>query len=453
MDNNFVKPLFMERMMPMQRGIPQEMNLPGHGQFLEQPALAAKMHAMAPAVNRQEPEEQSPESISSERPSGNPLTRGSMEAMRAHMASMREMTQPTEEDRQRAMGMALVRWAAENSKPAQEGESYMSHATQAMGPAMESYQGHLAGQAQQNAMLYGAVREDQRYERERAQALAKASEDKRRYDETLAERKAYHEGMVNKKTGKESDVTSHPIPEGAIRLSKLPKSAQAKYQTQIINESQRGQTASEAKNVLTEMDKIFESNPNIATAWAQVTVPKNNDEKLNPFDVIGMRLTNPKDIDDLQVLNKLNADLVTLTSQLGASGGSRVTNLERSLRMQGKPGSKLSFNAYKKARDNTARSLDKYVTRGEEVDEHVANDYYLPPSTAEKLRKKDKGETASSVRREPEQSSVSSAAASNKPMYNSVAEIRQALPEYSKGKSDAQLIKEAIESGLYNIER
>lgn len=456
----------------------EHLMFPHADEFLNQPAQAARMHAVAPAVNQQMPQG-SPSSemnsaIPEGRPSGmptNPLTKGSMEAMRAHVQAMRQITEPTEEDRQRAFGMGLVKWAAHQAAnpPQSPGGMGLDVATAGLAPAMESYQGHLANQANQNMQLYGAVREDERYEREQKAAMAKAAEDKRRYDEKLEETKLHHRAM-ELKTNNKGELTEFQkrkldndqkkleresgnyytkigieqgiYPKGSIAFQDLTGGAYNAQFDRLTKMVDKEPLLDDSDHLVDQMEKLTNDHPNLNQKFATALYNFGGDEGkfTNWLSNLSSDEVDEDEKSAIELMFKHGNDLALAQTQ--AYGGIRTNQL---LKTVGSTKPKAGYT------DKTNRTLYENIRRKNALErKRIAEARkglsmgYVPSFSnleGEIQEKQNEGKSETAATEKTQTSSP-------KP-YKSAKEVRAEFPDATKGMSDEQIKQKMIARKLW----
>ena len=322
-------------------GIPMSPGgMPPNADFLSQPAKAAELNAMAPALEQGQDKdlEQGVEQADS-MIGANPLAAGTREAMQA----MRAAIAPSEEDRRRAMGMAIVNWAAHRAaNPPQGGGSNanIGSMASAMAPAMQAYQQDMARAAEQNAMLYGAVREEQILQRQ----LEKQARQEKMQSEKFEETKQYHKDQLDiqkeknelaqKKAGfgKEGErrVYEDGIPLETLTVGQRRDATQ--NMTKNLGIARNGVLAYKA---LGEMKELMTKNPDL---WKSFTLAMEDPENEHGiYEYLKKNgLYNEKTKTAIDLFRKKSGDLILYGGEALGSG-QRFTDAKLELLKQIKP--------------------------------------------------------------------------------------------------------------------
>lgn len=213
--------------------------------------------------------------------SNNPIMNGANQGLQSARNSMRM----GDEDRQRALGLALMHFGRNVNNPAIGGPGFsgqLSRISNAMGPATDAYMDY-ENNAIQNQILAQQM-EEKRLQQERAEQLArdKMAQREKMENARLAESNRYHTGLLNRENRLSKDERMYELGQqrtealqqeypGAIAFETMNPAAQREVSKELRDLSHKGKEYSKMLHNLDELEKIIDKHPNlsdsITAAW------------------------------------------------------------------------------------------------------------------------------------------------------------------------------------------
>jgi len=292
-----------------------------------------------------------------------PLMRGA--------SSARQMLGITDQQQRRALGMAMMNFFSNMSKPSYRDRSgfngALSRANESFLPAAEEYwdqHDQALAQNQEEAQLEAAeMRRAEDIERARQKESMQQDRWEREFEETQRSHRANEEyrlrgGKLSAKE-KEKLIQEENIEkanqEGALSFDIYPKASLTKKINAIETEIGNAGVYNQTIQVINDMKSIFEEFPDISNDWAQLIVDP--DKKPSIFSLGLRNFGNQKKIAALEKLQKYQATL-NLDVIFGKSGV-RPTDMLKKLIQASNPGGKLTYDAAIKLLNDVEQIAEK----------------------------------------------------------------------------------------------
>lgn len=331
----------------------QNMIQPQPDQQPMNPMMLGMMGASQPIPQPQYDQQQMPQQMPPQPPQESPLIRGAQSA--------RQAVTLNDEQQRRAIGMAMMRFFSNMSKPSYRDRSgfngALSRANESFLPAAEEYwQQHdqSMAQNQEEAQIRAAeMRRAEDIERANQKEAMQQDRWEREFEETQRAHKAnedyrimdrFRGGKLSAKEREkliEEESIENAKQEGAISFDIYPKAALTKKINAMEAEIGNAGVYNQTLKVINDMRDIFNEFPDISNDWAQLIV--HPDEKPGAFSLFMRNFGDKKKIAALEKLQKYQATL-NLDAIFGKSGV-RPTDMLKKIILASNPSGKLTYEA------------------------------------------------------------------------------------------------------------
>lgn len=302
-----------------------------------------------------------------------PLTRGATRGFN----SARDSFEMTQQDKQRALGAALMKFASTSA--ASHNPSQLGAIAESFGPAADAFM-----QMEANAInkQYAAAKmaQDEQLKREQMANLAEyrnASLNKRN-EMTPYQRKSLElqERRLNSKEGDtESNVT---ITSNGIPFNKMSTGERTQISKEMREAISNANNGKKVLHSLNEIEKISKEFPDLSTDFNRILSNADPNEKPTWLNTMAKGLSNSKKRAALEKFQKLNSYLVT--SQIKTMGGGRITDIMKKNIMAGTAQAGMTPEAIGYVTDHMRKEIQPVVEYGEVARKGLLERKYYPPA-------------------------------------------------------------------------
>lgn len=324
----------------------QNMIQPQPDQQPMNPMMLGMMGASQPMPQPQYDQQQMPQQMPPQPPQESPLIRGAQSA--------RQAVTLNDEQQRRAIGMAMMRFFSNMSKPSYRDRSgfngALSRANESFLPAAEEYwQQHdqSMAQNQEEAQIRAAeMRRAEDIERANQKEAMQQDRWEREFEETQRAHKANEDYRImdrfrggklsaaERKELKKEENIERAAARNAISFDTYTNSELGAEQKRLNEEIKSAGRYQETLRTIKKMKDIFQEDPKIGSAWYQI-IDSNDDP--NVWEQIKRLFVRKKDLARLEKLRKYGANL-NLDLVMGMKG-QRATDLLKKFMKATNPGS------------------------------------------------------------------------------------------------------------------
>jgi hypothetical protein len=316
----------------------------------------------------------------------NPITAGTIAAMK----SAKQSIQADDDDRRRAMGMAMMQFAHGLGKTGYGSglNGALNAVNQNLFPAYQTYQSGIDNsEAKNQNMLINQLSLEQQHRGEQYRRQRDKEEDalarERMHTDRTAQREMANQLRLEQKA--EKLRSEGKMPEGATLFESMPSGVQRDSHKEMSDTLKEGLSAIKGKKILSNMEEIISSNPHLWNSYAQIIAAE---ESKNP--TLANQLLaklNKNDLDKIKILQKY-------TNSLGInemkSVGGRPTDILKKTIFEAVASGKLSPEAFKEIKHSMEENFDTSISYATQAEEGLKYGWYKPTSLGqEKTSKKE----------------------------------------------------------------
>jgi hypothetical protein len=318
------------------------------------------------------------------------LDEGALSAIKSAKTAL----QMDEGEKNRALGMGLVKLFAGMAKPGYGNglNGALSAVSQNMPSAVEAYTGEEGRVQNMNAALLNHISQMQAKQQEAwMNALEKGQE--RDYKKETLQAKKDHYATIEKKQDNLYDLKKfglglkmdksrqeedkqrqidEALARGETPLEVLEPSARAEYQKNALKSIREIPVNKRALQTIGKMRKIFKDHPHIGSDWVQWLAGSNDPKKEAGFwQVLGRKFADKKKLAALQQLKKHASDL-NLATILGTPGKVGTDLLKRTI-VESSPGGNLTQEGFENIAGDWETRAQKNIRLAQKYQQGLRN--------------------------------------------------------------------------------
>ncbi len=256
----------------------------------------------------------------------------------AAMEGIRQSLRMDDDQKKRALGMAISKFAQGMGNPANymRGGNGLGAAAASLGPATEAYDAQEQASRSENANLIEYMRKIEHDQKEMARHK-KEHEDMMAYRNASLEEDKRHHDMQNGVNSDEFQKIKAEglVPENALYIGSMPKAKQTAVYKQQIKDIEKGEEAGKVLHILDRIDELNEKYPKMYKDFNTILYEKASDPEKDMSGWIKSNAINEEAKTALDEMNKLTTRLVL--SETRSLNGIAASNMAKGLIAQGKP--------------------------------------------------------------------------------------------------------------------
>lgn len=303
----------------------------------------------------------------------NPITAGTLAAMK----SAKQSIGADDDDRRKAMGMAMMQFAHGMGKTGYGSGigGAINAASQNLFPAYQTYQGGIDNsQARNHIMLNNQLEMERQHRAEEYRRQRDIQEDRISRERMHVDKSTQRDMMKQLHLEQKSErmIAEGKMPAGATLIESMTPGEKQQVHKEMSESLNEGIAALKGKSILGKMDNIISSNPGLWNSYAQIVAAEESDPTLAKQM---MAKLNKPDLDKIKILQKYTNSLGL--NEIKTIGG-RPTDILKKTVFEAVASGKLSPEAFKEIKTSMEEGFDKSVSQAQISKEGLKNRWYMP---------------------------------------------------------------------------